>query len=137
LKRVHLSYTFLASLLLPISLSACGLQTPQVEDVTLTTQSAAPEMRVRSVSLSSDSRSWLSEVKGTTNYRSKTSTYSLERLAGSGRVQDLSRHLNLQLTSVLAAFRVTGDRDLLEKVYVVMQRERGTLRDTNRDGYLD
>ncbi len=137
MKRVHLSYTFFASLLLAISLSACGLQTPQVEDVTLTTQSAAPEMRVRSVSLSSDTRSWLSEIKGTTNYRSKTSTYSLECLAGSGRVQDLSRHLNLQLTSVLAALRPTGDRDLLEKVYVVMQRERGTLRDTNRDGYLD
>ncbi len=137
MKRVHLSYTFLASLLLAISLSACGLQTPQVEDITLTTQSAAPEMRVRYVSLSSDSRSWLSEVKGTTNYRSKSSTYSLERLAGSGRVQDLSRHLNLQLTSVLAALRVSGDRDLLEKVYVVMQRERSTLRDTNRDGYLD
>ena len=91
LKRVHLSYTFLASLLLAISLSACGLQTPQGEDVPLTTQSAAPEMRVRSVSLGSDSRSWLSEIKGTTNYRSKTSTYSLEHLAGSGRVQDLSR----------------------------------------------
>ncbi len=137
LKRVPLIYAFLSSFLVAISLSACGLQTPLEPDTTLSTQSAAPEMRVRSVSLSSDSRSWLSEVKGTTNYRSKSSTYSLERLAGSGRVQDLSRHLNLQLTSVLAAFRVSGDRDLLEKVYVVMQKERATLKDTNRDGYLD
>jgi len=137
LKRVPLIYAFLLNLLLATSLSACGLQTPLEPETTLTTQSAAPEMRVRSVSLSPDSRSWLSEIKSTTNYRSKSSTYSLERLAGSGRVQDLSRHLNLQLTSVLAALRVSGDRDLLEKVYVVMQKERGTLRDTNRDGYLD
>ncbi len=137
MKRVPLIYAFLFPFLLGISLSACGVQTLPQPDTTLSTQSAAPEMRVRSVSLSSDSRSWLSEVKGTTNYRSKSSTYSLERLAGSGRVQDLSRHLNLQLTSVLAAFRVSGDRDLLEKVYVVMQKERATLRDTNRDSYLD
>ena len=94
-------------------------------------------MRVRPVTLSSEAETWLSALKTTENFRSSTSRYSLERLSKGGRVQDLSRHLNLQLTGVLAALRVTGDRELLEKVYVVMQRERGTLRDTDGDGYLN
>ncbi len=118
-------------------LSACGVQAPPSPDPKLSTQSALLEMRVRSVALDAETRSWLSEVKNTPNFRGSSGTYSLEQLAGGGRVQDLSRHLNLQLTSVLAALRVTGDRALLEKVYVVMQRERGTLRDTDRDGYLN
>ena len=139
MKRVPLSYTFLPSFLLALSLSACG--TPQVPlepaDVTLSTQSAAPEMRARSRSLNSDTRSWLSEIKGSTNFRSQSSRYGLERLGSGDRVQDLSRALNGQLTGVLAALRVTGDRDLLEKVYVVMEKKRKALRDSNRDGYLN
>ncbi len=138
MKRVPLSYTLLLSFLLAISLSACGtLQAPLEPETTLSTQSAAPEMRVRSVSLNSDTRSWLSELKGSTNYRSKSSTYSIEGFGSGDRVQDLSRHLNGQLTGVLAALRVTGDRDLLEKVYVVMDKKRAALRDSNRDGYLN
>ncbi len=95
------------------------------------------EMRVRPAQLSLDTDYWLSALKSTQNFQSRTSRYSLERLAGSGRVQDLSRHLNLQLTGVLAALRATGDRALLEKVYVVMERERATLADNDGDGYLD
>ncbi len=118
-------------------LSACGVQAPPSPDPKLSTQSALPEMRVRSVALDAETRGWLYEVKNTPNFRGSSGTYSLERLAGGGRVQDLSRHLNLQLTGVLAALRVTGDRALLEKVYTVMQRERATLRDTDGDGYLN
>ena len=95
------------------------------------------EMRVRPVRLDLETEYWLSALKSTKNFQSRSSRYSLERLAASGRVQDLSRHLNLQLTGVLAALRATGDRALLEKVYVVMERERATLRDTNGDGYLN
>lgn len=95
------------------------------------------EMRVRPVALDLETEYWLAALKNTTNFQSRNSQYSLERLAGSGRVQDLSRHLNLQLTGVLAALRATGDRALLEKVRVVMERERETLRDTNADGYLN
>ena len=138
MKRVPLSYTFLLSFLLATSLSACGtLERPLEPETTLSTQSAAPEMRVRSVSLNSDTRSWLSELKGSTNFRSKSSTYSIERFGSGDRVQDLSRHLNGQVTGVLAALRVTGDRDLLEKVYVVMDKKRAALRDSNHDGYLN
>ena len=119
------------------SLSACGVQAPLSPDPVLSVQSAAPEMRVRPSTLGAEAQTWLAALKNTPNYQSTSGTYSLEHLAGGGRVQDLSRHLNLQLTGVLSALRVTGDRALLEKVYTVMQRERGTLRDTNGDGYLN
>ena len=138
MKRVPLIYAFFFSFLLATSLSACGIpQAPLEPEPTLSTQSAAPEMRVRSVSLNSDTRSWLSELKGSTNFRSKSSTYSIEGFGSGDRVQDLSRALNGQLTGVLAALRVTGDRDLLEKVYVVMEKKRAALRDSNHDGYLN
>lgn len=115
-----------------LSLTACA-------DTPALTPQAAPalEMRVRSTMQSPETSYWLRELKNVKNYRTDTGQYSLMKLASSGRVQDLSRHLNLQLEAVLAGVRVTGDRALLEAVYKVMEAERKTLKDNDGDGYLD
>lgn len=155
MKRILLIYVLAGVFTVVPALSACDFQLPTTElgpdplpDIknappesaspdSAFPESTLPEMRVHPFSLRTEATSWLSALKNTPNFRNTSGTYNLEQLGGGGRVQDLSRHLNLQLTSILAALRVSGDQDLLEKVYGVMQGERATLRDTNGDGYLN
>jgi len=82
-----------------------------------------------------EAAAWYERLLRSRNLRDTSAPYHLEHDAGTGDVKALARSVNQQLNSLLAVFRVTGDRALLDKVYAVMQQARGTLRDTNGDGY--
>ncbi len=105
--------------------------TPQVTQVI--------PMKVRSVSLTDEQRTYLTRLKSASTMQPGGSreSYNLYGLSKSGRLNDISRHIKLELTAVLAGLRVTGDVALLETTYNVMQNLRGTLSDTNRDGFLN
>ncbi len=107
-------------------------------DTALTPQaSQLVPMKVRSVSLTAEQKTYLTRLKSASTMQPGGSreAYNLYGLSKSGRLNDISRHIKLELTAVLAALRVTGDAALLETTYSVMQNLRGTLSDSNRDGF--
>jgi len=57
--------------------------------------------------------------------------------AGSGDLYQLGRGLSEHVTSLMTTLRVTGDPALVAEVDRLMEIARGTLRDTNGDGYLN
>jgi hypothetical protein len=73
-------------------------------------------------------RLWVG-IKRQGNYSSK--------MASTGNLEQLGRHLNFRITSQLTAFRATGDLRLLDEIDRVMQVARGQLKDYNRDGYVN
>jgi len=56
-------------------------------------------------------------------------------LAASGDLYKLGRHFNNYVTTIILAYRETGDRDLVRQLDAVMNIAKGKLRDTNGDGY--
>lgn len=57
--------------------------------------------------------------------------------ASSGDLYQLGRTLNVHVTALLTAFRVTGDLKLLDEVDRLLELARGQLVDWNGDGYLN
>ncbi len=59
------------------------------------------------------------------------------KLAATGDVFELGRHVNEHMTSMTLAYRVTGDPVIAKHLDAVMKIAKGKLRDTNGDGYLN
>ncbi|ADI13647.1 hypothetical protein [Truepera radiovictrix] len=57
------------------------------------------------------------------------------RMADSGDLYVYGRNMNHYLTSLILAYRTTGDRRLVQQIDTVMNRMQGTLRDTTGDGF--
>lgn len=106
--------------------------TPPADD-----EGAFLPMRVRDVTLTDRQVYWLAKTKATKSWSDPAATYNMEQLASTGRLQDISRHLTLMVPAVLAALRVTGDIEVLEKVYRISQNLRGTLDDDTGDGFRE
>ena len=86
--------------------------------------------------VSSSQREWHKRLLSTIdrpNY--KQSSLDPKKLAATGDVYQIGRSLNMNLTSVMLAYRETGDRDLVRHIDKMMDIARGKLRDTNGDGY--
>jgi hypothetical protein len=56
-------------------------------------------------------------------------------MAASGDLYKLGRNFNNYATSLILAYRETGDRDLVRQLDRLMDIAKGKLRDTNGDGY--
>ena len=59
------------------------------------------------------------------------------KLAAEGDVFELGRHVNEHMTSMMLAYRETGDPVIAEHINTVMNIAKSKLRDTNGDGYLN
>lgn len=117
-----------------VLLTACTQQGPA-----LTPQaSQVVPMKVRSVALTPEQKTYLARLKNASTMQpgGTRESYNLYGLSKSGRLNDVSRHIKLELTAVLAGLRVTGDPALLETTYQVMQNLRGTLA-LHGDPYLN
>lgn len=86
-------------------------------------------------SLSSEARLWYDRywagLKASDQYP------NVMQAAASGDLYQIGRYVNVHVTTMLTALRYTNDLALLDEVDRVMQVVRGTLRDTNGDGYLN
>lgn len=60
-----------------------------------------------------------------------------DTLALSGDLYNFGRHLNVYLTSLITALRVTGDLTLLDEADRIMEVARTKLADYNGDGFLN
>lgn len=60
-----------------------------------------------------------------------------DAIASSGDLYQIGRTLNLHVTAMLTALRVTGDLRFLDEVDRVMELARRELKDYNNDGYLN
>ena len=59
------------------------------------------------------------------------------KLAAQGDVFELGRHVNEHMTSMMLAYRETGDPVIAKHINTVMNIAKSKLRDTNGDGYLN
>jgi len=69
------------------------------------------------------------------NPRYKHSSLDPKKLAATGDLYRLGRDLNQNLTTVMLAYRETGDRDLVRHIDKIMNIAKDQLADTNGDGY--
>lgn len=94
------------------------------------------ESTAPSGNVSSSQRDWHKRLLRTIdNPRYNSSSLDPKKLAATGDIYRMGRNLNLNLTSVMLAYRETGDRDLVRHIDKIMDIARGKLRDTNGDGY--
>lgn len=105
---------------------------PEPPSVTLT----LPAL-VRDVTLTLEQRDYLKRLKSCRVYvpGGTREDYDLDGLAISGRLNDLSRWGNLFMVQLRAGLRATGDRALLERIYMAMQLLRSTLKANTGDGF--
>jgi len=81
-------------------------------------------------------REWHKRLLATIkNPRYPSSSLDPKKLAATGDLYKYARNLNNNLTTVMLAYRETGDRDLVRQIDNIMNIARGKLRDTNGDGY--
>ena len=86
--------------------------------------------------VSSSQREWHKRLMKTIDSpRYKQSSLDPKKLAATGDVYKIGRFLNLNETSIILAYRETGDRDLVRHLDKIMDIARDELRDTNGDGY--
>ncbi len=111
--------------------------TPEPTPITPTVDPRAPSLKIRDVPLTDTQKLWLGRLKACKVYApgGTREEYDLDALGKSGRLNDMSRHANLQLEQVISAFRVTGDGALVRRVYEVMQFARATLKANTGDGF--
>ncbi len=110
------------AIVLGLFLAACGGTTDSLD--------LAPS------SVSSSQLKWHSRVLATIeNPRYPTASLDPKKLAATGDLYRYARDLNTNLTTVMLAYRETGDRDLVRHLNDIMNIARGKLRDTNGDGY--
>jgi hypothetical protein len=107
------------AIVLSLVLAACGSTTDRLE--------LAPS----SVSESQ----WHSRVLATIENPRWQEDLDPKKLAASGDLYKLGRNLNNYVTTLILAYRETGDRDLVRQLDSVMNIAKGKLRDTNGDGY--
>ncbi|WMT58583.1 hypothetical protein [Truepera radiovictrix] len=91
-----------------------------------------------SSNVSSGQQEWLERLVATIDnprYDSSNAWMDPLRMADSGDLNKYGRDLNHYLTSLILAYRTTGDRRLVQQIDTVMNRMRGTLRDTTGDGF--
>ena len=87
-------------------------------------------------SLTGDQATWHQRLLATIeNPRYRSSSTDPEKLAATGDLYRYARDLNNNLTTVMLAYRETGDRDLVRHINDIMNIAKGKLRDTNGDGY--
>lgn len=88
-----------------------------------------------SAQLGPDARLWYDRywagLKSTSQYP------NVMQSAASGDLYQIGRYVNVHVTSMLSVMRYTGDLKLLDEIDRIMQTARGTLKDTNGDGYLN
>ncbi len=87
-------------------------------------------------SVSSSQLKWHSRLLATIeNPRYPSASLDPKKLAATGDLYRYARDLNNNLTSLMLAYRETGDRDLVRHLNDIMNVAKGKLRDTNGDGY--
>jgi len=86
-------------------------------------------------SLPSETRVWYDRFLAALNNSSQYP--NVMSAARSGDIYKIGRTVNVDVTTTLNVFRLTGDLQLLDHVDEVMQAARAELRDTNGDGYLN
>lgn len=141
-KGVPGNVTVLSLLALSLALSATGCARPVTE--TPARAPAATNPTVRSLRgdpgfaeerLPADVRVWYTRMWSDLNVPRPTP--DLTEHAASGDIWYLGRPLNSGISSLLAAFRVTGDLRILDEIDRVMQLARAELKDYNGDGFLN
>lgn len=85
--------------------------------------------------LGSEARLWYDRFWA--GLKSSSQYPNVMQSAASGDLYQLGRYVNVHVTTMLTAFRYTGDLALLDEMDRIMQAARGTLRDTNGDGFLN
>ncbi len=91
-------------------------------------------------SVSGDLGTWNSRLVATiTNpkYDSYNAWMNPDRMVSKGDTFSLARNFNNYATSLVLAYRETGDRTLVRQLDRLMNIAKGKLRDSNGDGYLN
>jgi hypothetical protein len=80
-------------------------------------------------------RAWHERTLRTLKSPNYISELDPKKLAASGDLYAYARNLNNHVTSMILAYRETGDRDIVRHLDEVMNIAKGKLGDSNRDGF--
>ncbi len=87
--------------------------------------------------VSPSQREWQSRLRATIETPRFRPYLDPVKLAAEGDIFQLGRHVNEHMTSMMLAYRETGDPVIAKHINTVMNIAKSKLRDTNGDGYLN
>jgi hypothetical protein len=107
----------------------------QAATLVVTFHASAGPTPTAPVSGRASQREWHNRLMRTVSNPRYNSALDPKKLAASGDLYKLGRELNMHVTSMILAYRETGDRDIVRHLDQIMNIARKQLGDSNRDGF--